>query len=253
MKMLISPAKSLTYDKKIDVAEHTVPCFLNEAQKLNALLKKKSPKKLADLMSISNNLAHLNWERNQQFKVPFTTENAQQAVYTFDGDVYAGLDVYTLPAPKIEKMQQSLRILSGLYGLLKPLDLIQPYRLEMGTKLKVGSSKNLYDYWKKKITTALNEELEAGELVVNLASKEYFSAIDTKVLKGKWISPVFKDYKSGQLKIISFFAKKARGMMVRHLLESKTQDEAALKSFTYGGYQFSAKETLNDSEPVFIR
>ncbi|MGB1020593.1 MAG: YaaA family protein, partial [Flavobacteriaceae bacterium] len=154
---------------------------------------------------------------------------------------------------KIEKMQHSLRILSGLYGLLKPLDLIQPYRLEMGTKLKVGSNKNLYDFWKKKITTTLNDELIEGELVVNLASKEYFSAIDTKVLKGKWISPVFKEYKNGKLKIISFFAKKARGMMVRHLLETKAQDEAAIKAFNLGGYQFNEEETQNSNEPVFVR
>lgn len=253
MKMLISPAKSLNFEKKIEVGNHTVPCFLSEAQKLNALLKKKSPKKLGELMSISNNLANLNWERNQHFSVPFTTENAKQAVYTFDGDVYTGLDVYTLPSEKIEKMQHSLRILSGLYGLLKPLDLIQPYRLEMGTKLKVGSNKNLYDFWKKKITTTLNDELIEGELVVNLASKEYFSAIDTKVLKGKWISPVFKEYKNGKLKIISFFAKKARGMMVRHLLETKAQDEAAIKAFNLGGYQFNEEETQNSNEPVFVR
>lgn len=253
MKMLISPAKSLNFEKKIEVGNHTVPCFLSEAQKLNALLKKKSPKKLGELMSISNNLANLNWERNQHFSVPFTTENAKQAVYTFDGDVYTGLDVYTLPSEKIEKMQHSLRILSGLYGLLKPLDLIQPYRLEMGTKLKVGSNKNLYDFWKKKITTTLNDELIEGELVVNLASKEYFSAIDTKVLKGKWISPVFKEYKNGKLKIISFFAKKARGMMVRHLLETKAQDEAAIKAFSLAGYQFNEEETQNSNEPVFVR
>lgn len=253
MKMLISPAKSLNYEKKIEVSNHTVPCFLKEAEKLNALLKKKSPKKLADLMSISNSLANLNWERNQHFSVPFTPENAQQAVYTFDGDVYSGLDVYTLPSEKIEKMQRSVRILSGLYGILKPLDLIQPYRLEMGTKLKVGSSKNLYDFWKKKITTTLNDELQEGELVVNLASKEYFSAIDVKALKGKWISPIFKDFKNGKLKIISFFAKKARGMMVRHLLESNIQDLEAIKAFNIGGYTFSEEETQNLAEPVFVR
>ncbi|MGA1029915.1 MAG: peroxide stress protein YaaA [Flavobacteriaceae bacterium] len=253
MKMLISPAKSLNYERELTVKTYSEPCFLKEAQKLNALLKTKSPKKLAALMSISTNLATLNWDRNQNFKLPFTPSNAQQAIYTFDGDVYSGLDVYTLPESKIKKMQESVRILSGLYGLLKPLDLIQAYRLEMGTKLKIGSSKNLYDFWKQKITTALNDELEENELVVNLASKEYFSAIDTKVLKGKLISPVFKEYKEGKLKIISFFAKKARGMMVRHLLESEVQNEAALKAFSLGGYQFSEEETQRSSEPVFIR
>ena len=138
--MLISPAKSLNYEKEIKIAEHTIPYFLNEALKLNDLLKSKSPKKLASLMSISDKLANLNWERNQKFNLPFTTSNAQQAIYTFDGDVYAGLDAYTIPTEKVNKMQQNVRILSGLYGLLKPLDLIQPYRLEMGTRLKVGSS-----------------------------------------------------------------------------------------------------------------
>jgi len=253
MKMLISPAKSLNYERELTVKTYSEPCFLKEAQKLNALLKTKSPKKLAALMSISTNLATLNWDRNQNFKLPFTPSNAQQAIYTFDGDVYSGLDVYTLPESKIKKMQESVRILSGLYGLLKPLDLIQAYRLEMGTKLKIGSSKNLYDFWKQKITTALNDELEENELVVNLASKEYFSAIDTKVLKGKLISPVFKEYKEGKLKIISFFAKKARGMMVRHLLESEVENEATLKAFSLGGYQFSEEETQRSSEPVFIR
>ena len=253
MKMLISPAKSLNYERELTVKTYSEPCFLKEAQKLNALLKTKSPKKLAALMSISTNLATLNWDRNQNFKLPFTPSNAQQAIYTFDGDVYSGLDVYTLPESKIKKMQESVRILSGLYGLLKPLDLIQAYRLEMGTKLKIGSSKNLYDFWKQKITTALNDELEENELVVNLASKEYFSAIDTKVLKGKLISPVFKEYKEGKLKIISFFVKKARGMMVRHLLESEVENEATLKAFSLGGYQFSEEETQRSSEPVFIR
>ena len=253
MKMLISPAKSLNYEKEIPIVKFSVPCFLNEAQKLNNILKNKSPKKLASLMSISDKLANQNWKRNQKFNLPFTTSNAQQAIYTFAGDVYAGLDAYSIPIEVVDKMQQNVRILSGLYGLLKPLDLIQPYRLEMGTKLKVGSSRDLYNFWKTKITSALNEELNKEELVVNLASKEYFNALDSQVLKGKLISPIFKDYKNGKLKIISFFAKKARGMMVRHLIDSEDQNEASIRAFNSAGYQFSKEETKRDTEPVFVR
>lgn len=253
MKMLISPAKSLNYEKEILIAKHSVPCFLNEAQKLNNILKNKSPKKLASLMSISDKLANQNWKRNQKFNLPFTTSNAQQAIYTFDGDVYAGLDAYSIPIELVDKMQQNVRILSGLYGLLKPLDLIQPYRLEMGTKLKIGSSRDLYNFWKTKITSALNEELNKEELVVNLASKEYFDVLDSKVLIGKLISPIFKDYKNGKLKIISFFAKKARGMMARHLIDSEDQNEEAIRAFNSAGYQFSKEETKRDTEPVFVR
>jgi cytoplasmic iron level regulating protein YaaA (DUF328/UPF0246 family) len=253
MKMVISPAKSLNFEPNLPTEQHSNPCFLAEANRINELLKEKKPSELSQLMKISEKLGNLNWERNQNFKTPFNKDNARPAVYTFDGDVYSGLDVYTLPVEKIKILQDSLRILSGLYGVLKPLDLIQPYRLEMGTKFPVGKNKNLYDFWKQKITAFLNDELEENELFVNLASNEYFSAIDAKVLHTEVITPQFKDYKNGTLKMISFFAKKARGMMVRYLLDQENPTGDSLLHFDYGGYAYSEEHTESPLAPVFIR
>jgi len=195
MKIVISPAKSLDFESKLPTTQYSQPEFLEKSEELNKVLVKKKPKALSELMSISDNLAQLNWERNQQFSIPFTSDNARPAVYSFNGDVYKGLDAYTISEDKIEQLQNTLRILSGLYGVLKPLDLMQPYRLEMGTQLKVGRKKNLYEFWKPQLTSYLNSELEDGELFVNLASNEYFSAIDTKTLKEPVITPIFKDWK----------------------------------------------------------
>ncbi|UFH34199.1 peroxide stress protein YaaA [Flavobacterium acetivorans] len=240
MKIVISPAKSLNFEKELPTTQYTDSSFLKESRIVQKVLKQKSPAELSELMSISDKLAELNWQRNQQWKTPFTPENARPAVYTFDGDVYAGLDAYSIPNEKIEVLQERLRILSGLYGLLKPLDLIQGYRLEMGTKMPIEAHKNLYDFWKPTITKSLNKELKEGELFINLASNEYFSAIDVKALKVPVITPDFKDYKDGKLKIISFFAKKARGMMVRYILDTNAETIDDLKAFNYGGYQFDA-------------
>ena len=191
-----------------------------------------------ELMDISEKLADLNWERNQNWLLPFTPDNARPAVFAFDGDVYTGLDAYTIPADKISVLQDKLRILSGLYGILKPLDLMQPYRLEMGTSMSIGTNKNLYEFWKKKLTKALNDELQSNELFLNLASNEYFSAVDTKSLKVPVITPEFKDYKDGKLKMISFFAKKARGLMVRYIIDTNAETIDDLKQFHYEGYAF---------------
>ena len=237
MKIVISPAKSLNFEKELPTKLHKKPSFLKESRKVHTVLKEKKPAELADLMSISDKLADLNWKRNQDWKTPFTTSNSRPAVYTFDGDVYTGLDAYSIPLNKLEALQDRLRILSGLYGLLKPLDLMQAYRLEMGTKLPIGESQNLYQFWKPTITKALNKELQEGELFVNLASNEYFSAIDVKALKVPVITPEFKDYKNGKLKIISFFAKKARGMMVRYIIDTNAETIEDLKGFNYDGYQ----------------
>jgi len=204
-------------------------------------------------MSISDKLAELNWERNQAFQLPESKENTRAAIYAFNGDVYQGLDAYTLADEKIDQMQNQLRILSGLYGLLKPLDGIQPYRLEMGTSFKVGVHKNLYSFWKDKITAQLNSEMESNELFVNLASNEYFSAVDSKMLNAEIISPQFKDFKNGKLKIISFFAKKARGMMARHLIENNASTLEDVLSFSSGGYAFNESETKDPLNPVFVR
>jgi len=240
MKIVISPAKSLNFEKVLPKVKHSEALFLKEARQVHKILKQKSPAALSKLMDISDKLADLNWKRNQDWKTPFNPENARQAVFAFDGDVYTGLDAYSIPMEKWDDLQECLRILSGLYGLLKPLDLIQAYRLEMGTKLPIGESKNLYDFWKTTVTKSLNKELKKGELLINLASNEYFSAVDVKALKVPVITPEFKDYKNGKLKIISFFAKKARGMMVRYIIDTNAKTVDDLKGFNYEGYQFDA-------------
>lgn len=253
MKIVISPAKSLDYETPLPTTKFSEPHFLESAQQLNKVLAKKKPKALSSLMSISDNLAQLNWERNQNFSIPFTSENARQAVFAFNGDVYQGLDAYSLETPKLDTLQDTLRILSGLYGVLRPLDLIQPYRLEMGTSLPVGKKKNLYEFWKKNITEHLNSELVEDELFVNLASNEYFGAVDTKALKVPVIAPVFKDWKNDKLKVISFYAKKARGSMVRYIIDSDAKSLDDIRGFNLDGYQFSKEHTLKENEPVFIR
>lgn len=253
MKIVISPAKSLDFDTQLPTKKYSIPAFLEETQKVHKVLARKKPKALMSLMDISTQLAELNWERNQQFSLPFTPENARPALYAFSGDVYVGLDAYTLPEDKLSTTQDKLRILSGLYGMLKPLDLIQPYRLEMGTSLKIGRKKNLYDFWKGTLTSALNEEMEDGEILVNLASNEYFSALDSKKLKAEVITPVFKDWKNDKLKVLSFFAKKARGSMVRYILETGASTLDEIRGFTEDGYQFSREHTLKKNQPVFVR
>lgn len=252
MKIIISPAKSLDFETALPTERFTKSAFLKESKLINSIIKKKSPKELSELMDISDNLAELNWKRNKQFKTPFTPHNARPALYAFSGDVYVGLNAYTLPLEKLDALQQSLRILSGLYGLLKPLDLIQPYRLEMGTQLPVDENKNLYEFWKEKLTKSLNKELKKGELFINLASKEYSGAVDLKALKATVITPEFKDYKDGNLKIISFFAKKARGMMVRYIIDTGATTLDDLKGFYYEGYRYD--ETLSKGNNlVFTR
>ena len=204
-------------------------------------------------MGISESLSELNWQRNQDFQLPFHPENARPAVYVFDGDVYTGLDAYSLKQEQLPLLQEKLRILSGLYGLLKPLDLIQAYRLEMGTKMPVGVKKNLPAFWKDKVTQQLNEEMEGADYLLNLASNEYFAAVDTKALQAGIITPQFKDFKDGKLKMISFFAKKARGMMARFVIDQKAESLDDIKAFATDGYQFSAVHTEKEHQPVFIR
>lgn len=240
MKMIISPAKSLDFESLIPDIIPTQPGFLKESKIINTVMKQKPPAELMTLMSISDKLAELNWQRNQSWKTPFSLQNARPAVFAFSGEVYIGLDVKTLPLEKLSELQSRLRILSGMYGLLKPLDLIQPYRLEMGTNVAIHDAKNLYDFWKKKLTAALNKELFKGELLINLASNEYFSALDAKALKASVITPEFKDYKDGKLKMISFFAKKARGLMVRYIIENNVETIEQLKGFDAEGYRFDA-------------
>ena len=252
MKIVISPAKSLDFESSLPTSNYTQGIFLSDAEKLNKVLKKKSPKKLSELMNISSKLGELNWKRNQEWELPFSLQNARHAVYAFKGDVYIGLEAYTIPANKLEVLQQKLRILSGQYGLLKPLDLMQAYRLEMGTKLKVGRKENLYQYWGNRITVALNEELEDDELFLNLASNEYFKVIKPTLLKVPVITPIFKDYKNGKLKMISFFAKKARGLMVRYIIDYNIETLEGLKGFNYEGYALDSNLS-STTELVFTR
>lgn len=253
MKFVISPAKSLDFKTPLPTKEYSQAAFLEASATINKTLIKKKPAALSELMNISDKLAQLNWERNQQFSLPFTPENARPAVFAFSGDVYQGLDVYSMDTKSITALQDQLYILSGLYGMLKPLDLIQPYRLEMGTKIKIGSKQNLYEFWKKSLTEKLNSEMGTEEVLVNLASQEYFSALDAQKLHMPVVSPIFKDWKNDKLKIISFYAKKARGLMLRFAIDHQLQDLEGLLSFNTEGYTYSPSETKDPMQPVFVR
>jgi len=252
MKIIISPAKSLDFETPVATSLHTQPQFLEDSIKLNKKLKTLSRKKISEFMSVSSDLAALNYERNQNWSLPFTPENSKQAIFAFTGEVFRGIDVTTLDASKLPVLQDRLRILSGLYGLLKPLDLMQAYRLEMGKKLKVGRTENLYAFWGDKIANALNEELADDELLVNLASSEYFKAVNQKVLKVPMITPVFKDFKNGQYKTIMTFAKKARGLMVRYIIDNNSTTIEGLKGFNIDNYRFS-EEMSTETELMFTR
>lgn len=252
MKILLSPAKSLDFSSPLLTAQFSMSAFEKESATVMKVLKKKSAQDLADLMELSIKLAELNKERNMAWQLPFTPENSRPALYAFAGDVYTGLDAYTLPASAFEFAQNQVRILSGLYGLLKPFDLIQEYRLEMGTSIPIGKSKNLYEFWKTKLTKALRAELEPGELLVNLASKEYFSVLDAKAFKQDLVTADFYDFHQGKYKMISFFAKKARGMMARYLIDTQAKTIDDIKGFTYGGYQYDANQS-SEKRLVFTR
>lgn len=203
-------------------------------------------------MAISKDLSQLNYERNQDWSLPFTKDNARPAIYAFNGDVYRGLDAYTIPKSKIKKLQDTVRILSGLYGVLKPLDLIQPYRLEMGTKLEVGKQKNLYGFWKDELTKALNEELDDDELFLNLASVEYFKAIDRKALKVPIVDVDFKELKNGEYKTIGIYAKLARGFMARYIIDHNAETLDDVKGFDLENYRYHEKLSV-ENKLVFTR
>src|SRR5690625_863536 len=253
MKIIISPAKSLEEEKQLATSKASQHEFFDEAIKLNRKLARMSKPKLSKVMKISDNLADLNYGRFQEFDESNKTDKARPAVYLYDGDVYNGLDVYSLPNKKIDQLQSTLRIISGMYGVLKPLDVIQPYRLEMSTKLQAQGNDNLYEFWKEKITESFNNELKEDELFLNLASKEYSKAIDEKALKTEMISQVFKDFKNGKLRVVAIYAKKARGAMVRYVLDKNASSMEEVLGFDYMGYGYSEKYTENENEPVFVR
>jgi len=252
MKLVISPAKSLDFESALPTQKYNEPQFLNQSEKLNKLLRKKSVKDIGALMKVSDKISQLNFDRFQNWETPFTKDNARPAIYAFNGDVYRGFDAYTLETSKLDQLEDTVRILSGLYGVLKPLDLIQPYRLEMGTKLPVGKHKNLYEFWNKDITTALNKELKDDEVFVNLASNEYFKAIDTKTLKVPVINIDFKEFKNDTYKIVAIYAKLARGLMARYIVENDCKTIDDLKGFSVDNYGFS-EELSTETNLVFTR
>ena len=254
MLVVISPAKTLDYDTVPVISKATQPRLLDESQLLINDVRKLSPAQLSSLMKISDKLGQLNAARFEAWSTPFNKGNAKQAVLAFKGDVYTGLDAETLDSDGFAFAQKHLRILSGLYGLLRPLDLMQAYRLEMGTKLANARGKDLYGFWGGIITGLVNRDLKASgsDMLVNLASNEYYKSVQEKDIKGKIITPVFKDWKNGQYKIISFYAKKARGMMCRYMIDHQTTEPEALKGFDTDGYQFN--ETMStEVEWVFTR
>ena len=249
MLFVISPAKSLDFETPASHLPHTQPLFVNQAAPLIKALRKKSWRQVSKLMDLSQNLAELNVARYQAWTPEFTLHNAKQAALAFDGDVYDGLVAKTLSAAELAWAQQHLCILSGLYGVLRPLDLMQPYRLEMGTTLKVGRPDNLYQYWRTTIAPYLNERLDAAppkpdaRVVVNLASQEYFKSVNPQLLKARVVECVFEDFSNNAYKVLGFFAKRARGMMARFAIQNQVDSVARLETFAEAGYAFAPAQS----------
>jgi cytoplasmic iron level regulating protein YaaA (DUF328/UPF0246 family) len=254
MLVIISPAKTLDYITPSATIDFSIPMFISDSAELIDQLKQLNPQEISNLMKISEKLGNINFSRYLSWDSEPNFNNAKQAVLAFKGDVYTGLDVESLSSKELNWAQNHLRILSGLYGLLRPLDLMQPYRLEMGTNFKTTRGKDLYEFWGNKITSKLNQKLHKDNcgVVINLASKEYFKAIKSDSLDARIVTPVFKDWKNDKYKIISFFAKKARGMMSRYIIQRQIQDPEEIKSFDTGGYKFDSSESTKN-EWIFTR
>lgn len=256
MIIVLSPAKSLDYETPPHVSKHTIPDFVDDAAELIGGLRRLSPQQIASLMDISDPLAQLNFQRYADWSPRFSQHNAKQAVLAFNGDVYEGFDARTLSAADLDYAQHHVRVLSGLYGLLRPLDLLQPYRLEMGTPFANARGKDLYAFWGERITQALNAQLKrargASRVLVNCASNEYFRSVKPKLLEAPVVTTVFEDWKGGQYKVISFHAKRARGLMARFAVEHRIAEPAGLKDFDSEGYAFDAGAS-NDATYVFRR
>ena len=250
---IISPAKKLDYSPIEKNLDSTVPGLLQHSNELIKYLKSLNPQEVSSLMGLSDKLGALNYERFQEWETPFTKSNSKQAILAFKGDVYQGLDAESLSKTELIWAQKHVRILSGLYGVLKPLDLMQAYRLEMGTKFPTNRGKNLYEFWNSIITDELNRTFSSKKAtLLNLASNEYFKSINSSELKANVITPIFMDRKNGKYKIISFFAKKARGLMTRYVIKNQTEDIADIQNFEEGGYFFN-EEMSEDNKPVFCR
>lgn len=254
MLIVVSPAKTLDFETPANAAVYSQPRFLEQSETLVTEMRKMAPQDISNLMGVSDKIASLNAARYEQWQQPFTPENAKQAVLAFKGDVYTGLDAETLNEDGLTFAQSHLRILSGLYGVLRPLDLMQPYRLEMGIKLANEKGSNLYQFWGEEITKSLNQELASNDnaVLINLASNEYFKSVKPKVLNADVITPVFKDEKNGKYKIISFYAKKARGLMARYIIDNRINDPEQLKAFNVDGYYFKPEES-SAKDWVFYR
>ncbi len=254
MLMVISPAKTLDFESPLATQRFTQSTLLEKSQQLIDVARDLSPAQISSLMSISDKLAHLNAERFNQWQPPFTLDNARQAILAFKGDVYTGLQAETFSEADFDFAQQHLRMLSGLYGVLRPLDLMQPYRLEMGIKLANPAAKDLYGFWGDLLTQKLNDAMaeQGDEVLINLASDEYFKAVKPKQLNGELIKPVFLDEKNGKFKVISFYAKKARGLMSRFVIQNRLSKPEQLKQFDVDGYFFAADESKGN-ELVFKR
>jgi len=254
MLTVISPAKTLDYETPATTEAHTQPTQLTQSRKLIRRLREFGSGDIARLMNVSDNLAELNRQRFRKWKTPFKPENARQALFAFKGDVYQGLDAYSLDEGGIDFAQQHLRILSGLYGILRPLDLMQPYRLEMGTRLSTEQGSNLYQFWDDRITKSLNQELQQANshALVNLASNEYFKAVKPKLLKAEIVTPTFREFHKGEYRFISFSAKKARGLMARYIIDHRIDQPEGLKDFDYEGYRFAPKLS-EERDWVFTR
>lgn len=254
MYFLLSPAKNLNEQRDIYPKIYSQPPLLAQAELLMESLRPLAPHDIAALMHVSDKIALLNAERNAAWQPPFTPDNAKPALYLFNGDVYEGIDAYGRTEAEISYIHNHVRILSGLYGIVRPLDLIQPYRLEMGTALANTRGKNLYEFWGSRVTERLNDTLKASgdNIVVNLASQEYFKVIQPKLLNARIITPVFKDGKDGVYKVVSFYAKRARGLMVRYAAEQQLEDVEQLKQFDWEGYAYNAAAS-SENEWVFLR
>lgn len=254
MIIVLSPSKTLDYTTKIRVDNSTIPEFLKESAQLIKCLKQKKPSEISELMGISSKLSELNCQRYKDFHTPFTLENSRPAILAFKGDVYEAIDIEKYNKNDFEFAQEHLRILSGLYGLLKPLDLIQPYRLEMGIALKNPKGKDLYEFWGDKITKAINisMEIQKSKLLVNLASQEYFKSVNEKKLNGKLLNIIFKEKQGGEYKIIGLFAKKARGSMADFIIRNRIENTHGLYEFRGNGYSFN-KKLSDEFNYVFTR